>query len=240
MKRLLNQLTNWQRSISRLLVSMAAFVLTIFLVADPAHATSVYEVPTLTSATGIVDKAEILSVLTEGKISSELEKLAQETGYNVRFVTIHRLDYEETAQSFTDKLFDKWFPTPEAQANQVLLVIDNQTNNTGIRTGTKVKELLSDATAESIAQETVLVPLKVGNKYNQAFLDASDRLSTILSGKEDPGPPQVKDNIQVEGTFATPEKTKSSNATFWVITFLIVATIVPMATYYFYLYMQGR
>ncbi len=240
MKQLLNQIPNWQRVLQRLLVGVATFVLAIFLVAVPAYATSIYEVPNLTSATGIVDKAEILSVLTEGKISSELEKLANETGYDVRFVTIHRLDYEETAQSFTNKLFEKWFPTPAAQANQVLLVIDNLTNNTGIRTGSKVKEIMPDATAQSIAQETVLVPLKEGNKYNQAFLDASDRLTAILSGQEDPGPPQVKDNVQVEGTFATPEETKSSNATFWVITFLIVATIVPMATYYFYLYIQER
>jgi uncharacterized protein len=122
----------------------------------------------------------------------------------------------------------------------VLLVIDNQTNNTGIRTGEKVKELLPDDVAQSVAQETVLVPLKEGNKYNQAFLAASDRLVAVLSGRPDPGPPQVQDNVQVEGTFATPEETKSSNATFWVITFLIVATIVPMATYYFYIYMQER
>ncbi|WP_421657086.1 photosystem II repair protein Psb32 [Leptothermofonsia sp. ETS-13] len=240
MKRLLNQFQNWKVTLQRLLLAIVAVLLASQTLASPANATSVYEIPDLTPATWVFDKAEILSRLSEGKISSDLETLARNTGYEVRFVTIHRLDYGETAQSFADKLFERWFPTPESQANQVILVIDSQTNNTGIRTGAKVKEVMPDEIAQSVAQETVLVPLKQGERYNQAFLEASDRLVAVLSGRPDPGPPVVEDNIQVEGTFATPEETKSSNATFWVITFLVVATIVPMATYYFYLYMQER
>ena len=188
----------------------------------------------------VMDKAEILSRTTEGKINAQLTDLATQTGYEVRIVSIHRLDYEETAESFTKDLFDKWFPTPEAQANQVLLVIDNITNDVAIRTGEKVKAALPDQIARSVAQETVLVPLQDGNRYNQAFLGASDRLTAVLSGNPDPGPPEVKDTVRVEGTFATPEQTQSSNAMVWVIGFLVVATIVPMATYYFYLYLQSR
>jgi uncharacterized protein len=72
------------------------------------------------------------------------------------------------------------------------------------------------------------------------LLGASDRLAAVLSGRPDPGPPTLTDNVQVEGTFATPEQTKESNATVWVIGFLVVATVVPMATYYFYLFLQSR
>ncbi len=240
MKWLLNQSKNWKVSLKRLLLAIVAALLASQILVAPANATSVYEVPDLAPTTWVVDKAEILSRLNEGKISADLERLAKNTGYEVRFVTIHRLDYGETAQSFAEKLFERWFPTSEAQANQVLLVIDSQTNNTGIRTGDKVKEVMPDEIAQSVAQETVLVPLKQGERYNQAFLGASDRLVAVLSGRPDPGPPVVEDNVQVEGTFATPEETKASNATFWVITFLVVATIVPMATYYFYLYIQER
>lgn len=240
MKRLFTTLPNWINTLQRLLLAIAVLLLTSQVSPPPAQATSVYELPVAMPETWVLDKAEILSRLSEGKISSSLDELAKKTGYEVRFVTIHRLDYDETAQSFADQLFERWFPTPEEQANQTILVIDNLTNNTGIRTGEKVKEILPDDIAQSVAHETILVPLKQGNKYNQAFLGASDRLVAVLSGRPDPGPPQVQDNIQVEGTFATPEDTKASNATFWVITFLVVATVVPMATYYFYLYMQGR
>jgi uncharacterized protein len=210
------------------------------LIALPAAATSIYELPELDEETWVIDKADILSRSSKGKVSSEFSNLAKETGFEVRFVSIHRLDYDETAQKFTDKLFERWFPTPEEQANQVLLVIDNVTNNTGIRTGEKVKQALSDEIATSVAQESVLIPLKEGNKYNQAILGTSDRLVAVLSGKADPGPPELKSDVVVEGTFATPEKTKSSNATVWVVGFLVVATIVPMATYYFYQWMGSR
>ncbi|MGI0487291.1 photosystem II repair protein Psb32 [Pantanalinema rosaneae CENA516] len=234
MRQLLNLLTSWKAAFRYLALSIAVILLTIGLLATPAYATGVYEIPPLTPDTWVLDKAEILSRISEGKISSDLKQLAEQTGYEARIVSIHRLDYEETAQSFADQLFEKWFPTPEAQANQVLLVIDNVTDNTGIRTGSQVKSVMSDEIAESIAHETVLVPLKEGNKYNQAFTDASDRLVAVLSGNPDPGPPALKDNVQVEGTFATPEETKSSNATAWVIGILAIATIVPMVTYYWY------
>jgi uncharacterized protein len=224
----------------RLCLAVLFVLLSTQLIALPAIATSLYEIPDLPENTWVLDEAEILSRTTEGKLSTAFSDLAAQAGLETRIVTIHRLDYEETIQGFTDKLFQRWFPTAADQANQTLLVIDNVTNNTGIRTGEKVKQVMSDAIATSVAQETVLIPLKEGNKYNQAFLGAGDRLVAVLSGQADPGPPEVKDTVMVEGTFATPEKTKESNATVWVFGFLIAATIIPMATYYFYQYMGSR
>jgi uncharacterized protein len=221
-------------------VSLLIGMMTAQLIALPAFATSIIEIPRPAKGDWVVDKAEILSRANEGKISTQLANLADQTGYETHFVTIRRLDYGETAQTFAEKLFKAWFPTAEEQENQTLLVIDNLTNNAAIQTGSKVKAIMSDAIAESIAQETLLVPLKQGNKYNQAFSDAGDRLVAVLSSEPDPGPPEVEDNVMVEGTFATPEETKSSNATVWVVGFLIAATVIPMATYYFYQYMGSR
>ncbi|NJN57195.1 MAG: YgcG family protein [Leptolyngbyaceae cyanobacterium SL_5_9] len=225
----------------RLLLAAVGLFFVVQVSAAPAYATSVYSMPSLTAGdpTWIVDEAEILSRLSEGKISGDLEKLAQATGNEVRFVTLHRLDYGETIQSFADKLFEQWFSTPEAQANQTLLVLDNVTNNVAIRTGDRVKATLTDEIAQSVAQETVMVPLRQDNKYNQAFLEASDRLVAVLSGQPDPGPPVVENTVLVEGTFATPEDTEKSNATVWVVGFLIAATVIPMATYYLYQILQG-
>lgn len=240
MQRLLNQIYCWKSIFQRLLVSFAVVALLAEIaVVPPADATSVYEM-SKPEATRVIDRAEILSRTNESKINTQLEELAEQTGNEVTIVTIRRLDYGETVESFTNDLFEQWFPTPEAQANQTLLVIDDLTNNTAIRTGEKVKATLSDAIATSVAQETVLIPLKEGNKYNQALLAASERLTAVLSGNPDPGPPQVKDTVRVEGTFATPEQTQSSNAMVWVVGFLVVATVVPMATYYFYVFLQSR
>lgn len=234
MRQIFNQIAQWR---SWLLMPFAAlWLLAGLAVAAPAWATAVYELPPLRAGepTWVVDKAEVLSRLNEGSISSKLEKLQQETGYEVRLVTIRRLDYGDTAKTYTDKVFETWFPTEEAQANQVLLILDNVTNNAGIRTGAGVKSLLTDEIAESVVSETVQVPLRQGDKYNQALLDASDRLVTVLSGKPDPGPPVVTSNIQVEGTFKSAEETDTVNSAIIVVVLLVLATAIPMVTWWWY------
>ncbi|MBE8990785.1 photosystem II repair protein Psb32 [Nostoc sp. LEGE 12450] len=234
MKQLLKQVFSSQKHLIQLVLTLVTVILTTSLFATPALATGVYQLPSLTADTWVLDQGEVISRLNEGKISSAFEDLAKQTNKQVRIVTVRRLDYGETPESFTKELFEKWFPTKEAQANQTLLVIDTVTNGTSIITGDEVKPLLTDAIAESVATETVSVPLRNGNKYNQAFLDASDRLVAVLSGKADPGPPQVTENVQVEGTYKKAEETNQGNATAWVVGLLIAATVIPMATYYIY------
>jgi uncharacterized protein len=234
---LLNRL---QRYASRLRF-VISFVLMAQLLMMPAWAESIYEMPQSPPEHPVLDQSEILSRVTEGTINRQLEDLRQQQQQQeVYFVTVRRLDYDETIDSFAQKLFQRWFTTPEAQANATLLVIDTLTDNTGIATGESAKQRLSDAIARSVAQETVLVPLKYGNRYNQAFLDASDRITAVLSGQPDPGAPTISETVQAESTFATPEETQESNATVWVIVLLVLATVIPMATYYLYLYVANR
>jgi len=220
----------------RLIIATIAIVVGMLVVAAPVGATGVYQMPNLNPGdrTWVIDDAEVLSPLTENKIGKALENLAQETGNEVRFVTIRRLDYGETAESFTDKLFEKWFPTAEAGENQTVLVLDTLTNNSAIHTGEQVKTILNDEIAQSIAQDTLQVPLREGDKYNQALSDASDRAIAVLSGEPDPGPPTEEDTLNVERTFATAEETDTQNATVVVVVLLVLATVIPMATYYFY------
>ncbi|MBD2297991.1 TPM domain-containing protein [Nostoc sp. FACHB-87] len=235
MKQLLRTVFGIKTYIIWLLTPILAIILGASLLATPALATGVYQIPNLTpGGDWVVDQGEVLSRISEGKISGTFEDLAKKTGNEVRFVTIRRLDYGETSESFTKGLFEKWFPTKEAQANQTLLVLDTVTNNTAIITGDQVKSLLTDAIAESVATETLAAPLRNGDKYNQAFLDASDRLVKVLSGEPDPGPPQIVDKETVEGTFTKAEDTDKGSATAWVIGLLIAATVIPMATYYIY------
>jgi len=236
MKQLFKQLFNSQKHLIQLILPLVTVILATSLLAAPAFATGVNQIPNLTTGnnTWVLDQGEVISRLNEGKINSAFEDLAKQTGKEVRIITVRRLDYGETPESFTKELFEKWFPTREAQANETLLVIDTVTNGTAIITGEQVKPMLTDSIAESVATETVSVPLRNGNKYNQAFLDASDRLVAVLSGKADPGPPKITENVQVEGTFKKAGETDQGNATAWVVGLLIAATVIPMATYYIY------
>lgn len=232
----LQQLFDVKKYHSRFILILTLVILATSAIAFPASATGIYQIPKITpgGSPWVIDQSEVLSRVNEGTISSNLEKLAKQTGNEVRIVTIRRLDYGETPESFAKGLFEKWFPTPQAQANQTLLVIDTLSSGTAIQSGDKAKSLLTDDIASSVVNETILAPLKQDEKYNQAFLDASSRLIAVLSGEPDPGPPQIVANVSTERTFKTAEETGSSNATVWVIGFLIAATIIPMATYYLY------
>lgn len=224
----------------QLLCVLAIALLSIQAVAAPALATGMYSMPQ-TASTWILDEATQVSRLNEGKIADALSTLAEETGNEVRFVTIHRLDYGETAQSFADQLMERWFPTPEAQANKTIIVLDDLTNNIGISVGEKTAEVLPNEIAQSVVDETMKVPLLRGNQYNQSFLNATDRLVAVISGEPDPGPPEYDNTIETDRNFATAEETEATrgSSTIVVVVLLIAATVIPMATYYWYMSIGG-
>jgi uncharacterized protein len=80
----------------------------------------------------------------------------------------------------------------------------------------------------------MMAPLIDGDKYNQAFSDAKDRLVAVLSGQPDPGAPSLVKSVDVDRNFATAEETEAtrSNTTTIVVVLLLLATVVPMVTYY--------
>lgn len=236
----LQRLVSWSH---RLVCLTAIALFSLQLISEPALATSLYSMPqTLKSDTWVVDEASQVSRLNEGKISSALAQLAKDTGNEVRFVTIHRLDYGETVQSFADQLMDKWFPDPDTQSKQTIIVLDDVTNNIGISVGEESAQILNADLVESITGETMKVPLLKGNQYNQSFLGATDRLVAVLSGEPDPGPPEAYDDtVDTERTFATAEETEATrgSSTVVVVVLLIAATVIPMATYYWYVSAGG-
>ncbi len=202
--------------------------------AQPAFATGVYDIPALDpdQPTWVLDQADVISPLNQGKLDKTLSNLAKQTGNQVHMVTVRRLDYGETPDSFTQELFTQWFPSSVDQANQVLIVLDTVTNGTAIQTGKEVQAQLPAEVATSIAQETMRVPLREGN-YNQSLVDAANRLSAVLSGEADPGPPEVKVAV-AESTFKSAEETDDKSATIIVVGLLIAATVIPMVTYFMY------
>ncbi|NEQ44543.1 MAG: YgcG family protein [Leptolyngbya sp. SIOISBB] len=216
-------------------------ILSSLAMVAPAFAAGVYQMPPLSDSTWIVDDAGLISRINEGKITEQFKDLAQTTGNEVRFVTLHRLDYGETPATFADALMAKWFPDPESRANQTILVLDDVTNNAALTVGNTSAELLPTEIATSVVDETIAIPLRQGNKYNQALLTASDRLVAVLSGETDPGPPAEVTSFEMESTFASAEETEENrgSATWIVVGFLVAATVIPMATYYLYLAVGG-
>ena len=46
--------------------------------------------------------------------------------------------------------------------------------------------------------------------------------------------------MNVEGNFASREETEEGNGFTWVIVLLVLSTVIPMATYYAYIYLGNR
>ncbi len=231
MSRFIKLLLNGFKSCSQ---ALALVIMLLLLLTPSVLATGAYAIP-LPDAKNplwVVDQGDVISPITEGRLGKLAEKLAEDTGTNLHFVTIHRLDYEETPETFATKLLNRWYPEPDAQAHQAILALDTVTNGTYLITGAGVKPKLPDDIAESIAQATMRVPIKEGN-YNQAFLDASTRLEAVLTGQPDPGPPSEKE-VVAEKTYKSLEETDDRSATIIVIVLLVAATVIPMVTYYWY------
>lgn len=223
----------YRKRLLLVLVPCFFFMVTVL----PAHAaTSPRDIPDVSTdaSTWVVDQAEVVSRTNESKLNKLLQEIADSTGADVKLVVIRRLNYGETVDSFADDLFSQWYPTAEEQQNKVLLVFDTITNNATIRVGDALKDRLPLEIASSVVKDTIGIPIREDNKYNQAFLNASNRIGTVLAGEPDPGPPEEQDNIRVEGTFTKAEDTDTENSTIWVVGLLVVATVVPMATYFAY------
>lgn len=231
----IKQASSLPKSLLKSAISTLFLVATIFCLATPAIATGLFDLPDFDAENvWVVDTANAISNTNQSNLTKTFKELANETGQEVRMVAIRRLDYGETVDSLAEEIFKDWYPDAAIQSNQTLLVLDTLTNKVAIRSGDAAQSLIGTEVAQSILDETVGYNIRKGNKYNQAFLETGDRLVAVLSGQEDPGPPVIEDEIQIEGTFTTAEDTDQGSATVWVIGFLIVATVVPMVTYYWY------
>lgn len=223
---------HWRRIYRHLLGSVGIAIIAIAIVAVPVWATSAAEIPPPNEEVSVIDQGNVLSRVTQSHLKRLFQQVAKDTGIHAHFVTVHRLDYGETPQTFVDTLFTEWFPDATAQANQVIVALDTVTNGTAIRYGDAVAQVLSPEIADSIVQETMRVPLRDGN-YNQSFLDAGNRLAKVLQGEPDPGPPVIREVVTAK-TYKSKSETDDRSATIIVVSLLIAATVIPMVTYFIY------
>lgn len=227
--------------IKYILASFFFSLLLFFNVAvNTASATGVYDLPVISAGEDVwvYDDADAISRATEGKLTSMLQDLAKSTGNEVRMVVINRLDYGQTIDSLATELFQTWYPNPESAKNQTLVVVDTLSNKGAIASGEGVTDLLTPDISESVVKETLPYSLK-DLQYNQALISTGDRLVVVLSGQEDPGAPQIEE-MKIEGTFTTAEETNDRSATIWTIVLLILATVIPMVTYFWYVGFPGN
>jgi uncharacterized protein len=196
----------------------------------PAVALSLGNLPAEPPSARVLDDADVLSIASRTDIERQLDQFGDDR-VDARLVTVSRLDYGLTLPELSRQLLERWSSAPGGDA-RLLILIDSQTKSAAIAASPALERQLPPELLRSTARTTMAQPLREGNRYRQASLDALERLSIVLRGGEDPGEPEVSEASVVATNIPTREETASSNAFTWVVVLLVVGTIVPMLTWW--------
>lgn len=199
-------------------------------VAAPALAVSATSFPESAPQERVLDTAAVLSRAANAEVSRQLEALESER-VDARLVTVGRLDYGLGLNQLGEQLLRRW-QEAGADDNQLLFLIDSQTNNAAVVASSGLDGQFSPSLLRSTARTTMALPIREGARFRQASLDGIARLQTVLQGGEDPGEPVESVAEVLPTNVPTKEETAESNAFTWVVVLLVVGTVVPMATWW--------
>jgi uncharacterized protein len=200
-----------------------------------AWALAVGDLPPQPPATHVLDTAAVLSRAGSGEIDRLLQAFSADR-VDARLITVNRLDYGLSLDQLGHELIERWRGSPAETGGSapplLLLLIDTHTRAASIVAAPALERQLPADLLRSTARTTLAQPLREGERYRQATVDALQRLSTVLEGGEDPGEPVVLEAPVVESNIPSQEETRSSNAFTWVAVLLVVGTLVPMLTWW--------
>ncbi len=179
----------------------------------------------------LIDPAELFSRATAVELERRLKEL-QADHIEARLVTVQRLDYGLDLETLGQQLLDRWATASSDDSSQLILLIDSQTNTAAVVASDTLLDQLPESLLRNTADRTMAIPMRLGSRYRQASLDALDRITAVLAGGEDPGPPLEQVIMPVESNIPTQEETASSNGFTWIVVLLVVGTVVPMLTWW--------
>ena len=214
------------------LAGALATFLSLLLLVPAAMAVAPIDFPPTAPDESVIDSAEVLSRANRSDISARLDQLHAEK-VDARLVTLRRLDYGLSLNQFGDQLLERW-SSDASDLPLILFLIEAQNKQAAVVADLKLSERLPKDLLTSTARTTMSQPLRNGDRYRQASLDAVSRIEMVLSGGADPGPPIEVERSTLPTNIPTAEETKESNAFTWVIVLLVVGSIVPMATWWIF------
>lgn len=213
----------------RLLTSLLGAALCLFLAVPASFAISPSALGSTLPDAVVIDEAEVFSRASRGELEAKLKSFSDDR-VDARLITVRRLDYGFSLSAFGDELLETW-NSPSGNP-LLLMLIETQNKRAALIADDELQTQLPASLLTSTARTTMTIPLREGDRYRQASIDGLNRLGTVLSGGDDPGPPQVIERVTLPTNIPTRAETESSNATTWVIVLLILGTIIPMATWW--------
>ncbi|GAB5358538.1 hypothetical protein AAMO2058_000467000 [Amorphochlora amoebiformis] len=177
----------------------------------------------------ILDDSPVLQKGSEKKMNEELTLMEINNGYKLNIVTVRKLEDSPDADTLASKMLDKWGGSNKDRSGVLVLVGKN--NEVGLVGGEKFMNALGEDKAASVTQETISYFSSEG-KPNFGVTEGVKRITAILNGDADPGPPSIKE-YRRERTYKTKEEVdKSKGASVEVVgALLLIAFVVPMLQY---------
>ena len=217
--------------LSAFLTCFAVVVLVLGIPTVPAFAVSQTDFSVDRPANQVLDDADVLSRASR----SELERLLKDFGsdrVDARLITLKRLDYGVNLDDLGRDLITRWTSEGQSSSPLLLLLIETQNKRAAVIADEALQSQLPQTLLTSTGRTTMAIPLREGDRYRQASVDGLTRLSVVLNGAEDPGPPEEILRTTLPTNIPTQEETESSNATTWIVVLLVLGTIIPMATWW--------
>ena len=210
-------------------------ILALVLPGLPAAALSVAELPSSPPESHVLDTADVLSRASRAEIDNQLQNLSGER-VDARLITVNHLDYGLELNQLAGQLLERWAGAPGSYGKEplLLLLIDTQNKATAIVASAELQRQLPSSLLVSTARSTMAQPLRDGDRYRQASLDAITRLTTVLQGGEDPGEPLEPEVAVSVSNIPSAEETREGNGLTWVLVLLVVGSVVPMATWWIF------
>ncbi|KAI0567038.1 divinyl chlorophyllide a 8-vinyl-reductase [Gracilaria domingensis] len=186
------------------------------------------DIPSFKPDALLVDDAGLIQKGSEELFTKAMTNIRDKQGYTVRFAMVKSIPYGETPDEFASELAEQW----QLEGNDVLFVASPKLARAGVFVGDKASSRLTKEIAESVANDTFAVAAGE-ERYGSAVLDVSNRLIPVLSGEEDPGPPEVKIREVVQ-TYKTKAETKNDRTKYIavVVVVLVISFVAPLLQTY--------
>ena len=221
-----------KRTIVEAFVTCFAVVVLVFGVTSaPAFAVSQTDFSADRPATQVLDDAEVLSRASRSELERQLKDFGSDR-VDARLITLRRLDYGISLDDLGRDLISRWSNGGQSGSPLLLLLIETQNKRAAVIADEALQPQLPETLLSSTGRTTMAIPLREGDRYRQASVDGLTRLSVVLNGGEDPGPPEEFVRTTLPTNIPTQEETESSNATTWIVVLLVLGTIIPMATWW--------
>jgi len=138
------------------------------------------------NGSSVVDDANILSAEEEAGVVNQIDAIRTETGYDVAVLTVTSLN-DQTIEEFALEVANTWGVGSADKNDGVLLVIAMDERKLRIEVGSGIHDILSDATAKDIVDNTITPQMKEAN-YAGAVSNGVAAIGDVFTGDIAPAP----------------------------------------------------